>query len=227
MKLPAEQMSETSARPEVFFGPVAGGSRRGGKGGTEAGSATVVRCALLDAAATGAEAPGDGTVNRTLAEKPANFATHKSLCLYIRCPATFKNTGRRNIDFASRRRSVTRLQGTVSCVSSRHEAAMTRAERRLVPCVRKPVPSVIILKTVPLPELPSPRVASEAQEPPYADPHVRWCGSPEGQPSGRPDWASSLLSSYPEGFKSRVWSFHQRATREILNRPFNRDFFWL
>jgi hypothetical protein len=65
-KLPAEQMSETSARPEVFFGPVAGGSRRGGKRGTEAGSATVVRWALgggMAAVITGAEVPGDGTVN--------------------------------------------------------------------------------------------------------------------------------------------------------------------
>ena len=30
-------------------------------------------------------------------------------------------------------------------------------------------------------------VRKDCQEPPYADPHVRWCGSPEGQPSGRPD----------------------------------------
>src|SRR6266852_717321 len=30
----------------------------------------------------------------------------------------------------------------------------------------------------------------DCQEPPYADPHVRWCGSPEGKPSGRPDSAS-------------------------------------
>ena len=59
-------MSETSARPEVFFGPVTGGSRSTGKGGIEAGSATVVRCALgggMAAVITGAEAPGDGTVN--------------------------------------------------------------------------------------------------------------------------------------------------------------------
>jgi len=27
----------------------------------------------------------------------------------------------------------------------------------------------------------------DCQEPPYADSHVRWCGSPEGQPSRRPD----------------------------------------
>ena len=32
-------------------------------------------------------------------------------------------------------------------------------------------------------------VRKDCQEPPYADPHVRWCGSLEGQPSGRPDWA--------------------------------------
>jgi len=46
--------------------PVAGGSHRGGEGGTEAGSATVVRCVLgggMAAVITGAEAPGDGTVN--------------------------------------------------------------------------------------------------------------------------------------------------------------------
>ena len=30
----------------------------------------------------------------------------------------------------------------------------------------------------------------DCQEPPYADPHVRWCGSLEGKPSGRPDWAT-------------------------------------
>src|ERR1700690_1058312 len=29
----------------------------------------------------------------------------------------------------------------------------------------------------------------DCQEPPDADPHVRWCGSREGQPSRRPDWA--------------------------------------
>jgi hypothetical protein len=27
----------------------------------------------------------------------------------------------------------------------------------------------------------------DCQEPPYADPHVRWCGRREGQPSRRPD----------------------------------------
>lgn len=30
-------------------------------------------------------------------------------------------------------------------------------------------------------------IRQDCQEPPYADPHVRWCGSPEGKPSGRPD----------------------------------------
>src|SRR6266404_2360735 len=29
----------------------------------------------------------------------------------------------------------------------------------------------------------------DCQEPPYADPHVRWCGSREGKPSGPPVWA--------------------------------------
>jgi len=29
----------------------------------------------------------------------------------------------------------------------------------------------------------------DCQEPPYADPHVRWCGSREGKLSRRPDWA--------------------------------------
>src|SRR5882724_932909 len=28
----------------------------------------------------------------------------------------------------------------------------------------------------------------DCQEPPYADPHVRWCGRREGQPSRRPDF---------------------------------------
>src|SRR6266581_2070065 len=32
----------------------------------------------------------------------------------------------------------------------------------------------------------------DCQEPPYADPHVRWCGSREGQPSRRPDSAFSF-----------------------------------
>lgn len=62
IKLPAEQMSETSAKAEVLTGPVAGGSRPEGAGGTLAGSATVVRCALaVGAAATGAA--GLGTAN--------------------------------------------------------------------------------------------------------------------------------------------------------------------
>jgi hypothetical protein len=64
MKLPAEQMSETSAKADVLTGPVAEGSRADGADGTVAGSATVVRCALaVDAAATGAAVPGLGTVN--------------------------------------------------------------------------------------------------------------------------------------------------------------------
>src|ERR1044071_9608923 len=33
----------------------------------------------------------------------------------------------------------------------------------------------------------------DCQEPPYADPHVRWCGRREGQPSRRPD--SKIVSS--------------------------------
>src|SRR5258705_3316308 len=32
----------------------------------------------------------------------------------------------------------------------------------------------------------------DCQEPPDADPHVRSCGSPEGKPSGRPDWAENI-----------------------------------
>ena len=32
-------------------------------------------------------------------------------------------------------------------------------------------------------------VRKDCQEPPYADPHVRWCGSREGKPSRRPDYA--------------------------------------
>jgi len=65
MKLPAEQMSDATARPDVLTGPATAGSRLGGAGGTLAGSATVVLCGLAGAAvATGAEAPGLGTVNR-------------------------------------------------------------------------------------------------------------------------------------------------------------------
>jgi len=37
----------------------------------------------------------------------------------------------------------------------------------------------------------------DCQEPPDADPHVRWRGRREGQPSRRPDWALSLTASDP------------------------------
>src|SRR5215471_1467735 len=40
-------------------------------------------------------------------------------------------------------------------------------------------------------------VRKDCQEPPYADPHVRWCGSPEGQPSGRPDYAALSFLEFP------------------------------
>jgi hypothetical protein len=64
MKLPAEQMSEASARTDVLTGPGAGGSRRGGATGIFAGSAMVVRRGLTeDAEATGAGVPGVGAVN--------------------------------------------------------------------------------------------------------------------------------------------------------------------
>lgn len=64
MKLPAEQMSDATAKPDVLAGPGAGGALRGGAAGTLAGSATVVRCGLAGVAvATGAEVPGLGTVN--------------------------------------------------------------------------------------------------------------------------------------------------------------------
>ena len=33
-------------------------------------------------------------------------------------------------------------------------------------------------------------IRKDCQEPPDADPHVRWCGSWEGQPSRPPDWAT-------------------------------------
>src|ERR1017187_2282414 len=32
-------------------------------------------------------------------------------------------------------------------------------------------------------------IRQDCQEPPDADPHVRWCGRREGKPSRRPDWA--------------------------------------
>ena len=35
-------------------------------------------------------------------------------------------------------------------------------------------------------------IRQDCQEPPDADPHVRWCGSPEGKPSGRPDCAPDM-----------------------------------
>src|SRR5882762_9592017 len=35
----------------------------------------------------------------------------------------------------------------------------------------------------------------DCQEPPYADPHVRWCGRREGKLSRRPDYASALVAS--------------------------------
>ena len=64
MKLPAEQTSEATARPEVRTGTGAGGSGRGDTG-ILAGRATVVRVALTgEAVITGAAVPGVGTVNR-------------------------------------------------------------------------------------------------------------------------------------------------------------------
>ena len=36
----------------------------------------------------------------------------------------------------------------------------------------------------------------DCQEPPYADPHVRWCGRREGQPSRRPDSPIESCSQY-------------------------------
>ena len=43
-------------------------------------------------------------------------------------------------------------------------------------------------------------VRKDCQEPPDADPHVRWCGSREGQPSRRPDSADIL-----QPFSKLVW----------------------
>jgi hypothetical protein len=64
-KLPAEQMSDATASPEVRFRPIGAGSAVGGKRGIEAGSDTVVRCGLPEpeAGCTGAALPGEGTVN--------------------------------------------------------------------------------------------------------------------------------------------------------------------
>ncbi len=43
----------------------------------------------------------------------------------------------------------------------------------------------------------------DCQEPPYADPHVRWCGSREGKPLGkpsrRPDYTKGLSSALGNG----------------------------
>ena len=39
------------------------------------------------------------------------------------------------------------------------------------------------------------RSVKDCQEPPYADPHVRWCGSREGQPSRRPDLLADVMCS--------------------------------
>ena len=39
----------------------------------------------------------------------------------------------------------------------------------------------------------------DCQEPPYADPHVRWCGRREGKPSRRPDSASRFCCSSTVG----------------------------
>ena len=38
-------------------------------------------------------------------------------------------------------------------------------------------------------------IRKDCQEPPYADPHVRWCGRREGKLSRRPDSASSVKNS--------------------------------
>jgi len=62
-KLPMEQINDAMARPEVFGGP-AGCSTGGGRSGSRAGSATVVRRARgAESLASGAEVPGGGTVN--------------------------------------------------------------------------------------------------------------------------------------------------------------------
>jgi hypothetical protein len=36
-------------------------------------------------------------------------------------------------------------------------------------------------------------IRKDCQEPPYADPHVRWCGRREGKHSRRPAWPRCLL----------------------------------
>jgi hypothetical protein len=43
----------------------------------------------------------------------------------------------------------------------------------------------------------------DCQEPPDADPHVRWCGRREGQPSRRPDYAA--FSFAPLSFMRLEW----------------------
>jgi hypothetical protein len=63
-KLPMEQMSEAIASPDVFGAGGAAVAWLGGRSGSLAGSATVVRCARgALALATGAEEPGLGTTN--------------------------------------------------------------------------------------------------------------------------------------------------------------------
>jgi hypothetical protein len=70
-------------------------------------------------------------------------------------------------------------------------------------------------------------VRKDCQEPPYADPHVRWCGSREGKPSRRPDWAAC----------SSLWYFRFERCRHkgeclkittsgSLGRSANESFSW-
>src|SRR6266446_6758376 len=53
----------------------------------------------------------------------------------------------------------------------------------------------------------------DCQEPPYADPHVRWCGRREGQPSRRPD------SAFLRVMKNNKTSRSARARQNAVQQP--------
>ena len=56
-------------------------------------------------------------------------------------------------------------------------------------------------------------IRKDCQEPPCADPHVRWCGSREGKPSRRPDSPSWMMRSLILGMSGN------RTRRQLTNTP--------
>src|SRR6266446_1533095 len=60
----------------------------------------------------------------------------------------------------------------------------------------------------------------DCQEPPYADPHVRWCGRREGKLSRRPDWHSCSLG-LSVLFRWQSLKLHTSTVIRIAHRQVN------